>query len=104
MRSSETLPAEGIGYIPVTRGYSGAFATKNSTNARTACDRDAAPLYLGWFTRCSQSAAYYSSALAIGKVLVTAPSAIEYILVTRWRGGKKGGQNRVCKCDTRVGS
>ena len=44
--------------------YSGAFATKNSTNARTACDRDAAPLCLGWFTRCSQSAAYYSSALA----------------------------------------
>ena len=26
---------------------------------------------------------------------MTAPCAIEYILVTRWRGGKKGGQNRV---------
>ena len=36
-----------------------------------------------------------------GKVSVTAPCAIEYILVTRWRGGKKGGQNRVCACDTR---
>ena len=23
------------------------------------------------------------------------------ILVTRWRGGKKGGKNRVCACDTR---
>ena len=33
---------------------------------------------------------------------MTAPCAIEYILVTRWRGGKKGGQNRVCACDTRV--
>ena len=32
---------------------------------------------------------------------MTAPCAIEYILVTRWRGGKKGGQNRVCACDTR---
>ena len=29
---------------------------------------------------------------------MTAPCAIEYILVTRWRGGKKGGQNRVCVC------
>ena len=35
------------------------------------------------------------------KVSMTAPCAIEYILVTRWRGGKKGGQNRVCACDTR---
>ena len=61
MRSSETLPAEGIGCIPVKRE-------------------------------------------ATGKVLVTVPSAIEYILVTRWRGGKKGGQNRVCKYDARVGS
>ena len=34
---------------------------------------------------------------------MTAPCAIEYILVTRWRGGKKGGQNRVCACDTRDG-
>ena len=32
---------------------------------------------------------------------MNAPCAIEYILVTRWRGGKKGGQNRVCACDTR---
>ena len=24
-----------------------------------------------------------------------------HVLVTRWRGGKKGGQNRVCACDTR---
>ena len=32
---------------------------------------------------------------------MTAPCAIEYILVTRWRGGRKGGQNRVCACDTR---
>ena len=32
---------------------------------------------------------------------MTAPCAIEYILVTRWRGGKKEGQNRVCACDTR---
>ena len=32
---------------------------------------------------------------------MTAPCAIEYILVRRWRGGKKGGQNRVCACDTR---
>ena len=32
---------------------------------------------------------------------MTAPCAIEYILVTRWRGGKKGGQNRVCACDIR---
>ena len=55
-RSSETLPAEGIGYIPVTRGH-----REGSVNA---------------------------------------PCAIEYILVTRWRGGKKGGQNRVCACDT----
>ena len=31
-------------------------------------------------------------------------NAIEYILVTRWRWGKKGGQNRVCACDTKVGS
>ena len=36
--------------------------------------------------------------------MVTAPCAIEYILVTRWRRGKKGGQNRVCACDTKVGS
>ena len=35
---------------------------------------------------------------------MTAPCAIEYILVTRWRGGKKGGQNRVCKHDTKVES
>ena len=35
---------------------------------------------------------------------MTAPCAIEYILVTRWRGGKKGGQNRVCTCNTRVRS
>ena len=48
MRSSETLPAEGIGYIPVTRGHREGF---------------------GDYTPC----------------------AIEYILVTRWRGGKKGG-------------
>ena len=34
----------------------------------------------------------------------TAPCAIEYILVTRWRGGKKGGQNRICACDTRGGN
>ena len=34
---------------------------------------------------------------------MTAPCAIEYILVTRWRGGKKRGQNRVCACDTRDG-
>ena len=38
-----------------------------------------------------------------GRLLMTAPCAIEYILVTRWRGGKKGGQNRVCACDTRDG-
>ena len=30
--------------------------------------------------------------------------AIEYILVTRWRGGKKGGQNRICACDTKGGN
>ena len=36
--------------------------------------------------------------------LVTAPCAIEYILVTRWRRGKKGGQSRVCACDTKGGS
>ena len=59
-RSSKTLPAEGIGYIPVTRGH-----------------REGS---------------------------VTAPCAIEYILVTRWRRGKKGGQNRVCACDTKGGS
>ena len=59
-RSSETLPGEGIGYIPVTRGHR--------------------------------------------EVSMTAPCAIEYILVTRWRGGKKRGQNRVCACDTRGGS
>ena len=35
---------------------------------------------------------------------MTAPCAIEYILVTRWRRGKKGGQNKVCACDTKVGS
>ena len=35
---------------------------------------------------------------------MTAPCAIEYILVTRWRGGKKRGQNGVCACDTRGGS
>ena len=29
---------------------------------------------------------------ATGKVLMTAPCAIEYILVTRWRGGKKGAE------------
>ena len=39
-----------------------------------------------------------------GRLSMTAPCAIEYILVTRWRGGKKGGQNRVCTHDTRVGS
>ena len=60
MRASETLPEEGIRYIPVTRGHR--------------------------------------------EVLVTVSSAIEYFLVMRWRGGKKGGQNRVCKHDTRVGS
>ena len=47
MRSSETLPAEGIGCIPVARSHR--------------------------------------------KVSVTAPCAIEYILVTRWRSGEKGG-------------
>ena len=35
---------------------------------------------------------------------MTAPCAIECILVTRWRWGKKGGQNRVCACDTKVGA
>ena len=35
---------------------------------------------------------------------MTAPCVIEYILVTRWRGGRKGGQDRVCACDTRVRS
>ena len=59
-RSSETLPAEGIGYIPVTRGHREGFGD------------------------CA--------------------IAIEYILVTRWRGGKKGGQNRICACDTKGGN
>ena len=35
---------------------------------------------------------------------MTALCAIEYILVTRWRGGKKEGQNRVCTCNTRIRS
>ena len=41
---------------------------------------------------------------ATGKVLVTVPSAIEYILVTRWHGGRKRSKKRVCRCDERVGT
>ena len=33
---------------------------------------------------------------------MTAPCAIEYILVTRWRGGKKRGQNKTLPKGTRA--